>query len=609
MFPTPARLSLLFLGMLSLTSCSPTDEAPEGPRALRGVLDLTGWSWDGGPVSLDGEWTLDGLPWVVPSSQGFHGNALGSGVYRLRVKLPPGTQPLAMRLPILGTAFRLSVDGTELASEGRVSSRPEGAVPSYRPRVVLVPWAPVVEVQIEVSNWDDQFGGIYYGLSLGPWTQVQAQHDRASLWEALMFGAIFLMGLFHCGSFVFRSQNRAPLWFGLFCLLIAVRSTLYSEVIFLEAFPSASWYLVIKGVYATMALAMAAFAAFVDRLYPTLAWRPATLAAVGGGVAYALVSALAPVAWTTALLPPFQLLMVSFGVYSLVTVGRALVKREPGAALFLVGTALFLASIVLDIVKNYLFWDLPSLVNLGTLAFLMAQALVVARLFATAFASAEQHSAAMDEINTSLERFIPREVLGFLNKKSITEIDLGDFAEMPATVFFLDIRDFTSLSETMSPQQNFKFINSFLKRFGPIIRDHNGFVDKYLGDGMMALFPGSPDDAVAAAVTMRRALQEYNAGRERGGYVAIRFGIGIHTGPLMLGTIGENRRMDSTVISDTVNAASRLEGLTKKYAVDILLSGKTVEALKDPGAFTMEFVAIETVKGKIKPIEVFLVKE
>lgn len=122
---------------------------------------------------------------------------------------------------------------------------------------------------------------------------------------------------------------------------------------------------------------------------------------------------------------------------------------------------------------------------------------------------------------------------------------------------------------------------------------------------MMALFPGPPDESLAAAIAMRQALKEYNDGRVRGGYQAIEFGIGIHTGPLMLGTIGENRRMDSTVISDTVNAASRLEGLTKKYSVDILVSGATLDHLEHPEVFHTKFVAEETVKGKIRPIEVF----
>lgn len=579
--------------------------------AQKGHLDLSTQTWVQGPVPLDGEWTLDGQPWQVPSSKGFGGSAQGYGVYRLSVTLPQDTPPLALRLPIIGTAYRLLAEGRVLATEGQVSRDPEARVPSYRPRLVLLPPITdgVLDLEIEVSNWDDLSGGIYYGLTLGPWDQVQTQRDRAVLWEALLFGAMFLMGLYHLGSFFFRSQNRAPLWFGLFCLMVAFRSTLYSEVLFLDVFPGTSWYFVIRAVYAAMALAVAAFAAFVDRLYPELVWRPATGAGVIGGLAYAFLSIFAPVPWVTALLLPFQILMLTVGVASMVTLTRAVLARQPGAILFAGGIVFFLATLILDIAKNYLFWPLPSLVNVGTLGFLLAQSLVVARLFAEAFASAERHSEAVQLLNSSLERFIPREVLGFLNKKTITEIDLGDFAEMKMSVFFLDIRNFTALSETMSPQQNFRFINSFLNRFGPIIRDHGGFVDKYMGDGIMALFPGTPDDAVRAALEMREALKDYNLGRVRGGYQEIRFGIGIHTGPLMLGTIGENRRMDSTVISDTVNAASRLEGLTKKYECDILLSGETVATLETPECFATRFVALETVKGKTKPLEVFLVND
>ena len=579
------------------------------PRAADGTLDLRSWNWSDGTVALDGRWNFDDKPLTVPSGLTFGGSPYGSGTYSLRLLLPASSSTLALRLPIIGTAFELSANGQVLAQEGVVSPTPEGAVPSYRPQVVLLPKANEIDLRIRVSNWHDAFAGIYFSPTLGPWTQVQAQRDRAALWEALMFGGIFLLGLYFCGSFVFRAQNRAPLWFGLFCLLIAIRSTLYSEIIFLDAFPGASWFVVIRGVYVTMSLALVTFAAFLDRLYPELSWKPALFAATAVGGLYAAINLLAPVSWTTGLLVPFQIFLLAYGVYAMVTVVRAVSRRESGAWLFVSGLGVFLVTVVLDIGKNHFFGNIPSLVNLGTLAFLMAEALVVARLFARAFAAAERFSADVQKINTSLERFIPREVLAFLGKKSITEIDLGDFSERQMTVFFLDIRDFTTLSESMTPNETFRFLNSFLEKFGPIVRDHRGFIDKYMGDGIMALFPYSPDDAVAAALTMRRALKAYNEGRARGGYAAIRFGIGIHMGPLMLGTIGENRRMDSTVISDTVNAASRLEGLNKKYTTDILVSGPTVQALAHRDSFSTKFVALETVKGRIKPIEVFLVLE
>jgi class 3 adenylate cyclase len=217
----------------------------------------------------------------------------------------------------------------------------------------------------------------------------------------------------------------------------------------------------------------------------------------------------------------------------------------------------------------------------------------------------ERYADTLKKINESLERFIPREFLGFLHKENILEVELGDWTECEMTIFFLDIRNFTSLSENMSPRDNFRFLNSFLGIFGPIIRTHGGFVDKYPGDGIMALFPDDPDDAISTALEMRGRLIGYNEGRTLGGYVPIRFGIGIHRGPLMLGTIGENDRMDSTVISDTVNTASRLEGLTKKFSTDILVSGDTLRNLARPGDFETRFIAEETVKGKAKAVQVF----
>lgn len=207
-------------------------------------------------------------------------------------------------------------------------------------------------------------------------------------------------------------------------------------------------------------------------------------------------------------------------------------------------------------------------------------------------------------MNSSLERFIPNEVLSYLQKESIIEIDLGDHAEEMMTVMFTDIRDFTHLSEAMNPEENFKFINSYLNRMGPVIRKNNGFVDKYLGDGIMALFPRRPEDAVNAALEMRNELERYNGHRANCGYNSIRIGIGIHYGMLMIGTIGEEMRMDSTVISDTVNIAARLESLTKELQTDILISEEMKKQI-DQLDLSMNFLGHQEVKGKKVPLAVY----
>jgi class 3 adenylate cyclase len=157
----------------------------------------------------------------------------------------------------------------------------------------------------------------------------------------------------------------------------------------------------------------------------------------------------------------------------------------------------------------------------------------------------------------------------------------------------------------MNPRENFLFLNSFLERIGPVIRENDGFVDKYLGDGIMALFPGNADSAVQAALKIQVALKLYNKHRKNSGYDPIRIGIGINTGDLMMGTIGENERMDSTVISDAVNVCSRIESITKEYGLNIAISEKTYSRLTIKDDLEIRNIGKVFLKGKMKPVTVY----
>ncbi|MBK7058476.1 MAG: HAMP domain-containing protein [Leptospiraceae bacterium] len=202
-------------------------------------------------------------------------------------------------------------------------------------------------------------------------------------------------------------------------------------------------------------------------------------------------------------------------------------------------------------------------------------------------------------------RFVPQEFLKFLKKDSILDIHLGDQVQTEMTVLFSDIRSFTNLSETMTPKENFDFLNSYLERVGPVIRKHNGFIDKYIGDAIMALFPYEPEDSIKACVEMHKVIQVYNVRREQHGYKPIKIGVGIHTGNLMLGTIGENQRMDGTVIADAVNLASRIEGLTKMYGASTIISERTFFGLSDPDRYQYRLLDNVQVKGKKEVISIF----
>ena len=209
----------------------------------------------------------------------------------------------------------------------------------------------------------------------------------------------------------------------------------------------------------------------------------------------------------------------------------------------------------------------------------------------------------LKDTNISIERFVPQAFLAIVGKPSIVEVELGDNKRKNMTILFSDIRNFTTLSEAMTPDENFAFINAYLERMGPVIRDHNGFIDKYIGDAIMALFE-SADDAVRAGLGMLETLEVFNADRRAAGQPPIGIGVGINTGTLMMGTIGEKHRMDGTVISDAVNLASRIESLTKTYHVGLLVSQYTVENLADPKAYDIRPIDVVVVKGKTHPVTI-----
>ncbi|MDH5655426.1 MAG: hypothetical protein OEZ34_05930 [Spirochaetia bacterium] len=207
-------------------------------------------------------------------------------------------------------------------------------------------------------------------------------------------------------------------------------------------------------------------------------------------------------------------------------------------------------------------------------------------------------------LTSSYARFVPREFIELLGKINITEVKLGDAVEKTMTVLFSDIRSFTTISEGLSPGENYAFVNSILKRVGPIVRKNGGFIDKYIGDAVMALFPASPDEAVTAAIAIQLRLRKLNLIRQRKNLDSIAMGIGIHSGKLMLGTVGEKDRIDGTVISDTVNLTSRLEGLTKLYGASIIISETAFKQLKNRESYHLRILDSVQVKGKSQNVTI-----
>jgi len=208
-------------------------------------------------------------------------------------------------------------------------------------------------------------------------------------------------------------------------------------------------------------------------------------------------------------------------------------------------------------------------------------------------------------LNKSTTRFVPFQFMKHLGVSDITKLKLGDNVQRDITVLFFDIRAFSINSEMMTARENFLFINRILSIAGPIIREHNGFVDKYIGDAAMVLFERGLD-AVRAGVALYRQLVLDQKTRVKIGVDGINIGVGIHSGSVMMGIVGENERLSSTVISVNVNLASRMESLSKQTRSGVLITKDTLNQLSgNEGEFSYRFIGMVQAAGVNEVVGVF----
>lgn len=205
----------------------------------------------------------------------------------------------------------------------------------------------------------------------------------------------------------------------------------------------------------------------------------------------------------------------------------------------------------------------------------------------------------------SSQRFVPKQFLELLGKESLIDVKLGDYTQKILTAMFIDIREFTKISENNDPKLIFSIINQYLGGIEPIITKHGGLIDKYIGDTIVILFVKSSDDAINAGIEIQEWLYQFNTSLNTQKNLAIKVGIGINTGLAMIGTIGSERRMDGTVLSDAINTASRIEGLNKTYGTRMLMTENTADSLKNYHRYSIRQIDKVRVKGKTQALRIF----
>ena len=612
--------------MLLLTSCS-TDLPKSEVKIEKGVLDLSTYSFSVNPyISLEGDWKFfyQELPPIQEETTSanflnlpnhwnetrYKGNALGgqgTGTFQLKIILPKTSEfpPLALLTSEQDTSHAIYLDGQYLGGAGTVGLKEENTIPEVKSSLILLPIPPKtkeVTLDLVVSNFSHRKGGPWNDVLLASYDKAQEKLTARKMNETMISSILLFVGIFFLAYYLFERKSSHAFGIFSFSLIVLLRNLTTGERIILDVV-SLPYSIILRLEYISWFWAAPILTRYFQSLFPFDF--PSNIAKYFYRISIALTFfLLLPSVYFTETASIYPIVFVSNGIFILYGLYKTFQNRRIDSYYLLGGTFVLLIGALNDTLHAESIIHTHYIGPLTVVIFVFSQVFTFGNAIKSNISQTKDLAKNLISINESYSRFVPRQFLNFLGKADIREIELGEQVQKKMTILFADIRSFTEFSEQLSPKENFDFLNAYLQRVGPIIRHNQGFIDKFIGDAIMALFPNHPDDAIRAAVQMQVEIRDYNEHRAKSNYQPIKVGIGIHTGSLILGILGEHERLEGTVISDAVNLASRIEGVTKLFGAEIVISADTFIEASESLGFHYRLLDRVAIKGKSESVYV-----
>ncbi len=583
-----------------------------------GVVDLSKWhAAYGSVVRLDGDWAFVGGKWMEADAlspanleqvrqsavalkpgmvwfdpeRGLDNPVFGYGTYIMRLDLAADVPKLSFYLPQIGTAGDLYCNGILVAKFGHIGKNPSQHRMSWQTELIALNLqAGSNFIVLNVSNFDDITTGLSGAPELGSRETMDARWHLSIAVCFLLFGIYSIMAVYHFFLFFFRTSNRSPLWFGLICLSLALRILATDDVfinILWKDFPA--WAVFWISYLSYTALLML-FVRFILTIFPHQTNTLINAVNVVVCLAYSVIIIIFPPAIYTALLVWFQVYSLAVCLVMILVLIVSMVQKQENAGLFFFGLLIVVACTIHDILKPHYSLSSPYLAKYGMIVFVFFQALLISKSNFAMASKAERLSAQLQKVNSAMLRFVPKDFGRFLKRQSISQISLGDHSSQSWTILIADIKNFSRFSKDLAPEAVFTLINRFMEYSGPIVRKHHGFTEKFTGDGFMALFPGNARQALEAAIELIRKFDTINQEQKLLGREALELGIGLHHGPMLLGIIGELSNLASSIISEAVGLANRMQALTRPLGGHIIASEQTLRHIKNVEDFQQRFL-------------------
>ena len=507
------------------------------------------------------------------------GNVFGYGSYGLELYgLDPGTI-YAIHVPHIFSSCSIIINGIDRESQGQPGIDRETENPGTRSSQIA--FRPLKDgtatIVINVSNFFNKKGYISSPIILGEASQIGLMFRGDLIFYGTIFAVTFSVALFFF-MLSFFHKNSFVIWFALTSMVLAVRGIFFYPHIIMILFPDIPWIATFIMRYITVPLPIILFTVFISMALK-LRYKIPYAIILSVSILYAISTIVLPPEVSTFLLIYYQIFALFCVSYIIVIAIIGLKKKKEFSVwIFIATSVLFLFGvydlfIALGIISGDFF------IQIGTVFAVIILSIMVLDDYSGSINKIEDLSVEMKLINRSLIRFVPDQIVELLNKKSITDVKLGDNVELTMPILSIDIRSFTHTSEKLAPNQVFELLNEYFALVAPIVRKYNGVITKYLGDGFFALFPDGANSALLCGIDIQKAIRDNSIAV--GNSSPIKIGIGIDMGDILLGIIGNSTRMDSIIISNSYHIAEVLQESTKKYSSYMIISDRIYEALND----------------------------
>ena len=529
-------------------------------------------------VTVPGEWNKYNLP-ADEKKKKKKGD--GSGTYRLTItNLKPDTEYAFPVFEVFYTAGKIFADDKLIYQCGQPAENWEETKSEqyYDKAVFKTDTNGNVTLTIYISNNFYRKGGFRGKFTLSENT-VYAQNSRRQLCAYSIFTGLLLLMILYCLLLSIQKKDissfyLALLIFGIFSRLITAVFPLLKAV-----FADIPFATILRLEYMALFVIPASQSLYFDSLNKKIFNHiPAKLLAAPSLIFFVLDFML-PIRFANRLVPFMQAYTFAIIGIDVVLFFIRIIKDKDFISIMAIVSLIIIAlgttNDILIIHHTYILGRV-KLLGLSFVVYAFFQIIVLAYIQDRNYRKVVELNKQLAETNIAYYRFVPKEFLELLSKKDITEVSLGEYRVAKMAVLSADIRNFTATSEKLAPIQVFDMLNSYLRRVAPLIRKFGGLIEKYLGDGIIAIFPESAESAVNCAIAMQEEMIELRKEFEERNMPSIKIGIGVHYGNVVIGTGGDNERMTEISLSEDIDIAIKTEAATKLYQKPILITKQTM---------------------------------